>query len=107
MLKTILDKISSGGDGGGGGGSKKEVKGKGKGKAKAIKDKLPKKERDDKPRMPAELIGMSNRTADDDHICYGFNLEGCKGAKPGARCDKGWHVCMKPGCLKSHSQRDH
>ena len=33
-------------------------------------------------------------------ICWGFNLpNGCKAAKPGESCSKGFHVCAEPGCF--------
>lgn len=58
-------------------------------------------------RMPPSLIGMSPTTENGEPICYNFNLDGCDGAEPGGRCDKGWHVCMKPGCGQAHSLKNH
>lgn len=58
-------------------------------------------------RMPPELIGQSATNAEGEPICFSFNLNGCKGAKAGQRCSKGWHMCTKPGCEGHHSQRDH
>ena len=58
-------------------------------------------------RMPPELMGMEPVGSDGQPRCFGFNSDGCKGAKPGQRCNRGLHVCMRPGCGKAHSQRDH
>lgn len=58
-------------------------------------------------RMPPELIGQNATNGDGEPICFSFNLNGCRGAKAGQRCSKGWHVCAKPGCDGHHSQRDH
>lgn len=69
-------------------------KAKGRGKSRII-------------RLPPQLIGMSPTTASGEPICYNFNLNGCTAAKPGEKCDRGWHLCMRPNCQKAHSQRDH
>lgn len=58
-------------------------------------------------KMPSELIGQSAVTADNEPICFSFNLNGCHDARPGERCPKGWHVCTRPGCGAPHSQRSH
>ena len=58
------------------------------------------------PRMPKELVGLAFSTKDGEPICYSFNLDGCSLAEAGKKCTKGWHVCMKKGCGKPHSQRD-
>ena len=56
-------------------------------------------------RMPPELIGQHPMTEDNEPICFSFNLGGCKAAKIGERCSKGWHLCTK--CRGNHSQRNH
>lgn len=56
-------------------------------------------------RMPPELIGQNATTADQEPICFSFNLNGCNGAEIGGKCSKGWHVCTK--CRGPHSQRTH
>ena len=55
-------------------------------------------------KMPKELEGLQATGSDGQPRCFGFNLDGCKGAKPGGRCNRGVHACMK--CGKPHSQRD-
>lgn len=56
-------------------------------------------------KMPAELLGQSATTSSGEPICYSFNLGGCKLAKAGEKCAKGWHVCTR--CQQPHSQRQH
>ena len=56
-------------------------------------------------RMPPELIGQNATTADQEPICFSFNLNGCNGAEIGGKCSKGWHVCTK--CRGPQSQRTH
>ena len=63
-------------------------KGKGKGKGSGI---------------PKELEGM-DLMKDGKRICFAYNLEGCGYGKD---CKRGLHVCMRTGCGKEHSQRDH
>ena len=75
-------------------GGGKSGKGKGKRKTSFIK-------------LPPALVGMDASGPDGSARCFGFNLGTCKDAKPGAKCGKGWHVCMRPGCGKPHSQLDH
>ena len=59
------------------------------------------------PRMPAELIGMES-SFKGEPICFGWNLDGCEKALPGKKCQHGWHVCAKSGCLKlDHGQPNH
>ena len=60
-----------------------------------------------KGKMPAELRGMEAYGPDGDSRCFSFNLVGCCAARAGQPCPKGWHVCMRQGCGKAHSQRDH
>ena len=72
-------------------------KGKGKGKGKG-KRKSP---------MPKLLIGNWSTNRDGEPLCFNFNLQGCDKAKAGSRCDKGWHLCAKPHCLKAHALPDH
>ena len=47
-------------------------------------------------RMPQKLIGMNPSTEAGEPICFNFNLDGCQGAEDGQKCEKGWHVKMKP-----------
>ncbi len=54
-------------------------------------------------RMPSELIGQNAMTSAGDPICFSFNMSGCKQAKVGERCSKGYHQCSK--CGGPHSQR--
>ena len=77
-----------------GGQGHKGKKGRGKGKSNMI-------------RMPPQLIGLSPTTEQGDPCCFGYNLKGCSKAKPGERCPKGWHVCMRWGCYKAHPQTEH
>ena len=58
-------------------------------------------------RLPPQLLGMSPTTAKGNPICYDFNLHGCSKAKPGEKCPKGWHQCMRWGFQKAHSQKQH
>jgi hypothetical protein len=56
-------------------------------------------------KMPHELLGQSAMTAENEPICFSYNLGGCDKASPGGRCGKGLHVCTK--CQQPHSQRQH
>ena len=58
-------------------------------------------------RMPPQLIGLCPTTPSGDPCCYDFNLNKCQRAKNGERCPRGWHVCVRHGCGKPHSQLDH
>ena len=69
-------------------------RGKGRGKARLI-------------RLPPQLIGMSPTTSSGEPMCYNFNLKGCSLAKAGEKCERGWHLCMRPNCQQAHSQREH
>ena len=57
------------------------------------------------PRMPQALIGMAAMTDDNRPLCFNFNLAGCPstGVVVGQRCDRGWHLCCRPGCFQEHS----
>ena len=77
--------------------SSKGQKGGGKGKSKA---------KNERSAMPKELVGMS-RFHNGEPVCYSYNLAGCTGAAPGAKCSRGWHVCCRVGCFKHHGQREH
>ncbi len=36
-------------------------------------------------------------------FCFPFNLkDGCKDARPGEKCNRGWHLCPKRGCQLPH-----
>ncbi len=79
-------------------GDKKGKKGDAKGQKGDKKDS----------RMPAELRGMSSTNENGENLCYAYNLEGCTAAEPGGRCNRGWHLCARTGCLsKEHGQRQH
>lgn len=79
----------------GGGNSTKGRKGRGKGtKTNLI-------------RMPPQLIGMSPTNAQGEPNCFDFNIKGCSKAKPGERCPKGWHCCVRWGCGKPRPQFEH
>ena len=62
------------------------------------------------PRLPAKLIGMcatSSKATGSKRFCFGYNMDSCAGAVPGASCPKGLHACMKPlangvACSGSH-----
>lgn len=97
VLQTILNKLS---DLRSGGSSSRQERDKGKGRGRG-------KGKQSAPRMPKELLGLDFAMANGDPICFAFNLDGCPSARPGERCDKGYHVCMKPRCHKPHSQRKH
>ena len=58
-------------------------------------------------RLPPALMGMEAVGPDGTSRCFAFKLHGCKDAKAGQKCFEGWHVCMRLGCGKPHSQRDH
>ena len=75
---------------------------KGKGKSKD-KSKAKAKDRDG-PR-PRELLHCVARTPAGENICFGYNL--ARGCPNGADCQKGKHVCARPGCFQNHSQVDH
>ena len=77
-----------------GGGKGGRSSGKGKGKKGGVQ-------------TPPELRGLEARGPDGENRCYNFNMGGCTQAKPGQRCPRGMHVCMRPGCGKPHGQRDH
>ena len=53
------------------------------------------------------LHGKAGRTPSGDNICFNHNISGCTGAKDGAKCAKGWHLCCEPGCFKPHSLVNH
>jgi hypothetical protein len=55
--------------------------------------------------MPKGLIGCKSKNAEEENLCFGFNLPGgCPSGKaPGEKCPKGWHQCCK--CLKNHSKQ--
>jgi hypothetical protein len=61
---------------------------------------------DRRSNCPLPLVGM-NRLCKDGFSgkCYAFNLndfskasDQCKGTQPGQKCDRGYHLCMNPGC---------
>ena len=58
-------------------------------------------------RLPFGLIGQSATNPKGRPICFDFNLGGCSKAKAGEKCERGWHVCSKPGCGKPEPQTTH
>ena len=87
----LRNQASSSQSGQGGG---KAGRGKGKRKSSFVK-------------LPPALVGMEAAGPDGSPRCFGYNLGTCKDAKPGAKCNRGWHVCMRPGCRKPHPQSEH
>ena len=67
-------------------------KGAGKGKGKGI---------------PEALKGYPTRNTAGEPFCFGFALGTCTACAPGAKCGKGWHLCMIPGCTLPHAVADH
>jgi hypothetical protein len=47
--------------------------------------------------MPKGLLGLRGTRGDGERLCYGWNLGTCSAAAGGAKCDRGWHECMKCG----------
>ena len=74
------------------------AKGKGAGKSKRGRG----------PNVPQSLIGKAMETPGGERLCWAFNLpSGCQAAKPGEKCNRGWHLCAEPGCAKAHSVVQH
>ena len=69
---------------------RQESKGRGKGKG-----------------VPDELKDLARNRPDGAPLCFGYNLGTCAKCEPGARCSRGWHQCMKPGCTANHPQNAH
>ena len=53
------------------------------------------------------MEGKARTTAAGEPLCFNFNIKGCPKAKPGERCDRGWHLCAEIGCQKPHPMREH
>ena len=78
-----------------------EAKGKGKGKGKD-------KGKGGSTTMPAGLEGCKSHTKNGEPICWAHNLPGgCSRSVARGRCEKGLHVCCKPGCGNNHSYQTH
>jgi hypothetical protein len=61
-----------------------------------------------RPTMPPALSGKNFQSESGEPICFAFNLpNGCTQAKPGARCNRGLHICAEPGCGGHHSLQTH
>ena len=76
--------------------------GKGDGKTRG------KAQKKGKPNRWQGLDGKTRNTANGEPICFNYNLpSGCPNAQPGAKCQRGVHVCMEPGCQKPHSMTEH
>ncbi|CAE7240138.1 unnamed protein product [Symbiodinium sp. CCMP2456] len=66
------------------------------------------KGKNDKLRVPKLLIGKWYQTREGERLCWAFNLPGgCDKAKAGEKCERGWHLCAEPNCLKAHSLQEH
>ena len=53
--------------------------------------------------VPKSLQGGVAAMPDGTPLCFGYNLKGCGSGLPGgAKCTKGVHLCMKPGCHGKH-----
>ena len=70
----------------------KQGKSKSKGKGKGV---------------PYDATTETGKTEAGENICYDFNLGGCDKTDAGSKCAKGWHVCWKKGCGKSHTSAQH
>ena len=79
------------------GNKRTKTKGKGKGKAKG-------KGSEGEPRggMPSDLAGMSARDPAGNMICFNFNRGSCTNTVTNNKCQRGVHVCCKPGCGGPH-----
>ena len=53
--------------------------------------------------MPPELRGMNSKTSTGQPICFAYNTRGCS---TGPRCQRGVHVCAKPGCEGPHPLKE-
>ncbi len=47
-------------------------------------------------RVPRELLDLVATAADAVGKCFDYNVR--KGCSRGAKCDKGAHTCVGPGC---------
>ena len=55
-----------------------------------------------------DVSNMALRTPAGEEKCRNYNTErGCTLAPPGARCQRGWHLCFRPGCSATHSATEH
>ena len=65
--------------------------------------------RSDPPPLPAELRGKSASMPDGKFLCFAYNMRsGCQAdVEKGGRCRRGWHLCMEPGCGKTHPVHKH
>ena len=97
QLAAVKRKLDSG----------KGPKGGGKGKDKG-KDKDNKRRRQN---LPEFMRGLDTSLPNNEPICWNYNSSnGCSNAVPGARCNRGWHVCAKPQCrgkMEPHSASSH
>ena len=74
----------------------KKEKGKGKGKDKGKGKGAP------KAGMPSDLAGMVAVTPDGKTLCFNFNRGTCTNAVSNGKCQRGYHLCCKPGCGGNH-----
>ena len=84
----------------------KAPKGKGKGKDRGKNNEG---RRNVGFQMPWGLEGCVANLEDGTNrrLCFGCNLGECTLAQPGQQCPKGFHLCAKPSCGKSHAACDH
>ena len=77
------------------------AKGKGKG---ASGDATGGKGKSKGKNLPAELRKPGVVAWDEacGNICFGYNLNTCKNAPPGGKCNRGMHVCIDGSCRKHH-----
>jgi hypothetical protein len=78
-------------------------------KRKGKKPKGPnakRKKNDSFQALPEPLIGGQAKSSNGTPFCFGFNLGKCDTCKPGDKCSRGLHKCMKPGCNANHAYVD-
>lgn len=58
-------------------------------------------------KLPERLKGCTAVNAENERICFAYNLDGCDQAAPGGTCSRGRHQCCKKGCFQNHPQHAH
>jgi hypothetical protein len=105
-IEELQRQLKAARSGGGKGGKDKGHKGKGGkdgGKGRKSKGK-----NRSAPNMPNELRGKAYETDAKEPLCFGFNMAaGCNKAKPGEKCERGWHLCCEHGCFGTHPILQH
>ena len=84
--------------------TKQRLTNKGDGKGNTKGDGKGKGHRRDKIPIPSALRGLHVKTANNENLCFNFNLSSCPHAVAGQRCNRGWHVCAR--CLGNHNMND-